>query len=43
MNSKIYTTFLQRMKETDEVKELQSSNVKVIQAALTIDSNMHFH
>ena len=34
LTSKIYETFLQRMKETDEVKELQSSNVKVIQAAL---------
>ena len=34
MTSKIYETFLQRMKETDEVKELQSSNVKIIQAAL---------
>ena len=34
MTSKIYETFLQRMKETNEVKELQSSNVKIIQAAL---------
>ena len=34
MNNKIYETFLQRMKETNEVKELQSSNVKIIQAAL---------
>ena len=34
MTSKIYETFLLRMKETNEVKELQSSNVKVIQAAL---------
>ena len=28
------TLFLQRMKETNEVKELQSTNVKIIQAAL---------
>ena len=34
ITSKIYETFLQRMKETNEVKELQSSNVKIIQAAL---------
>ena len=34
MNNKIYETFLQRMKETDEVKELQSSNVRIIQTAL---------
>ena len=34
MTSKIYETFLQRMKETNEVKELQSSNVKIIQGAL---------
>ena len=34
MNNKIYDTFLQRMKETNEVKELQSSNVRIIQAAL---------
>ena len=34
MTSKIYETFLLRMKETNEVKELQSSNVKIIQAAL---------
>jgi len=34
MNNKIYETFLQRMKETNEVKELQSSNVRIIQAAL---------
>jgi len=34
MTSRIYETFLQRMKETNEVKELQSTNVKVIQAAL---------
>ena len=34
MTTKIYETFLQRMKETNEVKELQSSNVKIIQAAL---------
>jgi capsular exopolysaccharide synthesis family protein len=34
MNNKIYETFLQRMKETNEVKELQSTNVKIIQAAL---------
>jgi len=34
MAGKIYDTFLQRMKETNEVKELQSSNVKIIQAAL---------
>ena len=34
MSGKIYDTFLQRMKETNEVKELQSSNVKIIQAAL---------
>ena len=34
MTSKIYETFLLRMKETKEVKELQSSNVKIIQAAL---------
>ena len=27
-------TFLQRMKETNEVKELQSSNVRIIQSAL---------
>jgi len=33
-NNKIYETFLQRMKETNEVKELQSSNVRIIQAAL---------
>ncbi len=34
MNNKIYETFLQRMKETNEVKELQSSNVRIIQSAL---------
>ena len=34
MTGKIYETFLLRMKETNEVKELQSSNVKIIQAAL---------
>ena len=34
MNNKIYETFLQRMKETNEVKELQSSNVRIIQTAL---------
>ena len=34
MTSKIYSTFLERMKETNEVKELQSSNVNIIQAAL---------
>jgi len=34
MSNKIYDTFLQRMKETNEVKELQSSNVKIIQSAL---------
>ena len=28
---KLYETFLQRMKETNEVKELQSSNVRIIQ------------
>ena len=28
-NNKIYETFLQRMKETNEVKELQSSNVRI--------------
>ena len=33
-NNKIYETFLQRMKETNEVKELQSSNVRIIQNAL---------
>ena len=33
-NNKIYETFLQRMKETNEVKELQSSNVRIIQSAL---------
>jgi len=33
-NDKIYETFLQRMKETNEVKELQSSNVRIIQSAL---------
>ena len=33
-NNKIYETFLERMKETNEVKELQSSNVKIIQSAL---------
>ena len=33
-NNKIYETFLQRMKETNEVKELQSSNVRIIQTAL---------
>jgi succinoglycan biosynthesis transport protein ExoP len=33
-NNKIYETFLERMKETNEVKELQSSNVRVIQSAL---------
>jgi len=33
-NNRIYETFLQRMKETNEVKELQSSNVRVIQSAL---------
>ena len=33
-NNKIYETFLERMKETDEVKELQSSNVRIIQSAL---------
>ena len=32
-NNKIYETFLQRMKETNEVKELQSSNVRIIQNA----------
>ena len=31
---KLYETFLQRMKETNEVKELQSSNVRIIQSAL---------
>ena len=34
MNNKIYETFLQRMKETNEVKNLQSSNVRIIQTAL---------
>ena len=34
MNNKIYETFLQRMKETNEVKNLQSSNVRIIQSAL---------
>jgi capsular exopolysaccharide synthesis family protein len=34
MTTKIYETFLQRMKETNEVKELQSSNVRIIQSAL---------
>ena len=34
MSSKIYETFLERMKETNEVKELQSSGIKIIQAAL---------
>jgi len=34
MSTKIYETFLERMKETNEVKELQSSGVKIIQAAL---------
>jgi len=34
MTTKIYETFLQRMKETNEVKELQSSSVKIIQTAL---------
>ena len=34
MTNKIYETFLQRMKETNEVKELQSSNVKIIQPVL---------
>jgi len=33
-NNRIYETFLQRMKETNEVKELQSSNVRIIQSAL---------
>ncbi len=33
-NNRIYETFLQRMKETNEVKELQSSNVRIIQNAL---------
>jgi len=33
-NNKIYETFLERMKETNEVKELQSSNVRIIQSAL---------
>ena len=33
-NNKIYETFLQRIKETNEVKELQSSNVRIIQNAL---------
>ena len=33
-NNSIYDTFLQRMKETNEVKELQSSNVRIIQTAL---------
>jgi len=33
-NNSIYETFLQRMKETNEVKELQSSNVRIIQNAL---------
>ena len=33
-NNKIYETFLQRMKETNEVKELQSSNVRIIQNPL---------
>jgi succinoglycan biosynthesis transport protein ExoP len=33
-NNKIYETFLQRMKETNEVKELQSSNIRIIQSAL---------
>jgi len=33
-NNRIYETFLQRMKETNEVKELQSSNVRIIQTAL---------
>ncbi len=34
MSTKIYETFLERMKETNEVKEIQSSGVKIIQAAL---------
>ena len=33
-NNRIYEAFLQRMKETNEVKELQSSNVRIIQNAL---------
>ena len=33
-NNRIYETFLQRMKETNEVKELQSSNVRIISNAL---------
>ena len=33
-NNKIYETLLERMKETNEVKELQSSNVRIIQSAL---------
>ena len=33
-NNSIYETFLQRMKETNEVKELQSSNVRIIQNPL---------
>jgi succinoglycan biosynthesis transport protein ExoP len=33
-NNRIYETFLRRMKETNEVKELQSSNVRIIQSAL---------
>ena len=33
-NNRIYETFLQIMKETNEVKELQSSNVRIIQNAL---------
>ena len=33
---KLYETFLQRMKETNEVKELQSSNVRIIQILVSL-------